>query len=327
MELNSILVVVDPTEKSEQQCVAKGAALANLFDASLELLICHYDQHLSGELFFDDKGLKLSREDSIKNRSTLLEKLAAPLRDQGLQVKTTALWDTPLDEAIMRYAATTQCDLIVKDTHYHNAISRAFFTNTDWELIRSCNVPLLLSKPTPWGSHPEIIAAIDPMHSHDKPAELDGRILNVAQELSERTSGNLHLFHGYPVLSQRMAISPELLSDSINDVDKAIEEEHEAALNDLLDRHNIKTATNHVVAGEPSRLLPEVAATLKASVVVMGAVSRKPVQRVFLGSTAEKVMDRLSCDLLIIKPSWFEAKVKPKTVELLRTVEPEAATT
>jgi universal stress protein E len=41
---------------------------------------------------------------------------------------------------------------------------------------------------------------------------------------------------------------------------------------------------------------------LRADVVVMGAVSRRGLARVFLGNTAEEVLDRLGCDLLIIKP-------------------------
>ena len=34
----------------------------------------------------------------------------------------------------------------------------------------------------------------------------------------------------------------------------------------------------------------------------MGAVSRRGLQRTFIGSTAEKVLDHLPCDLLIVKP-------------------------
>jgi universal stress protein E len=36
-------------------------------------------------------------------------------------------------------------------------------------------------------------------------------------------------------------------------------------------------------------------------------VSRRGLDRVFLGSTAERVLDRLPCDLLIIKPEGFSA--------------------
>jgi len=41
-------------------------------------------------------------------------------------------------------------------------------------------------------------------------------------------------------------------------------------------------------------------------VMVMGAVSRRGLDRIFLGSTAERVLDRLPCDLLIVKPEGFQ---------------------
>jgi universal stress protein E len=34
----------------------------------------------------------------------------------------------------------------------------------------------------------------------------------------------------------------------------------------------------------------------------MGAVSRNALQRLFLGSTAETVLDHVPCDLLIVHP-------------------------
>jgi universal stress protein E len=40
--------------------------------------------------------------------------------------------------------------------------------------------------------------------------------------------------------------------------------------------------------------------------MVMGAVSRSGLDRIFLGSTAERVLDRLPCDLLIVKPKGFQ---------------------
>jgi universal stress protein E len=37
----------------------------------------------------------------------------------------------------------------------------------------------------------------------------------------------------------------------------------------------------------------------------MGAVSRSGLKRLFLGNTAEEVLDKLSCDVLIVKPPGF----------------------
>ena len=39
----------------------------------------------------------------------------------------------------------------------------------------------------------------------------------------------------------------------------------------------------------------------------MGAVSRSGLQRIFIGSTAERVLDRLPCDLIVVKRPGFDA--------------------
>ena len=75
-------------------------------------------------------------------------------------------------------------DLVVKDTHYHSVIRRTVFTNTDWNLIRTCPAPLLLAKPGEWRAPPTLLAALDPGHLGDKPAALDHDILDAAQLLA-----------------------------------------------------------------------------------------------------------------------------------------------
>jgi universal stress protein E len=37
----------------------------------------------------------------------------------------------------------------------------------------------------------------------------------------------------------------------------------------------------------------------------MGAVARRGIKKVLIGSTAARVLDRLPCDLVIIKPGTF----------------------
>jgi universal stress protein E len=36
--------------------------------------------------------------------------------------------------------------------------------------------------------------------------------------------------------------------------------------------------------------------------VVIGAVSRSRLDRVLIGNTAERVLDKLECDVLVVKP-------------------------
>jgi len=48
--------------------------------------------------------------------------------------------------------------------------------------------------------------------------------------------------------------------------------------------------------------LPALVEEIDAAVVVMGAISRSGIDRVFVGSTAERLLDELVCDVLVVKP-------------------------
>jgi universal stress protein E len=54
-------------------------------------------------------------------------------------------------------------------------------------------------------------------------------------------------------------------------------------------------------------VLQVLARSLSADVLVMGAVSRSRLQELFVGTTAERVLDRLPCDVLIVKPAELRA--------------------
>jgi hypothetical protein len=47
--------------------------------------------------------------------------------------------------------------------------------------------------------------------------------------------------------------------------------------------------------------------------VVMGAMSRSGLKRVFIGNTAERVLNDLPCDVLVVKPPRFHTGVNGKS--------------
>jgi universal stress protein E len=47
----------------------------------------------------------------------------------------------------------------------------------------------------------------------------------------------------------------------------------------------------------------------RAGIVVMGALSRSGLRRMFIGNTAESVLDALACDVLVVKPTPFKTAV------------------
>lgn len=309
--ISKILSVVDPTA-DDQPALRRATWLAKKTGAELELLLCYYNEYLSGDRLFDSPSLENARQEVIQGYEKQLEKMAEPLRADGIVVKTSALWDHPLYEGIVRRAIASEADLIVKDTHHHSAVARVLLTNTDWNLIRTSPLPLWLVKPREFATPPVFVAAIDPMHQHDKPAALDDEILHVSKALAGKVGGELHAFHSYdPRIAVATATANAYIPVSLpfDEIEQQMHEDHQKRFAEITEFHKIENDNAHLVAGLTHEELPLVAEKLNADVVVMGAVARNRWKRLFIGATAERTLEHLPCDLLIIKPDWFQTPV------------------
>ncbi len=301
---NTILVVIDPTTK-EQPALRRAGWLASQLGLDLELFICDYDQYLAGERFFDTKALENARAELLDRHTRWLENLAAPFRGQGTGVSVDAVWDHPLHEGILRKIEKARPRMVVKDTHFHSAIRRSIFSNTDWNIIRDCQAPLWLVKPHDDPAIRTLLAAVDPLHERDKPARLDQKILDTAEEIRAAVDGKLKLVHVFdpaPVYAVSTDAMSFPITEPIHDAVAALRAQHQAAMDELTSKKGIAAEDAHLLEGETREVLVGAVDEYAADVVVIGAVSRTALKRLALGSTAERVLDFVPCDLLIVKP-------------------------
>jgi universal stress protein E len=77
----------------------------------------------------------------------------------------------------------------------------------------------------------------------------------------------------------------------------------------LMRGSHITKSRQYLLDAPPVTAITRVARQTKADIAVLGAVSRSGLKRLLIGSTAEVLLDRLSCDLLIVKPAQFKARV------------------
>jgi universal stress protein E len=310
--INKILVVIDPTTDS-QPALERIARLPRPVNAQLTLLICDCEPNLGVGYALTPESVAATRASLLARHRKRLEALAAPLIAQGLDVRTDARWDYPLHEAIIRKAVDWGADLVVKDTHHHSVLQRSLFSNTDWNLIRQCPMQLLLVKPRAIGHVPCVVAAVDPLHPRDKNSSLDDRILISAKELAHMVAGQTHVLHVFDV-------SPVILSSAdgltmpialpIAETAAELEKNHTEAVRALTQKHGIARDRVHVLQGNAREVLVSSTDSLRADVLVMGAISRSALERLFVGSTAEAVLDKLHCDVLIVKPAEFASEIK-----------------
>lgn len=307
-----ILVAVKNPGSRRQPALHKAAQLAIALGAKLELF-----HAIAAPVYLDAFLLQgLTLEQTQKQwRERLLHKLerqAQKLRARNLEVSVSCEWDYPAADAIVRRATRGGSDLIVAERHATRHVLPWLLRFNDWELLRRSPVPVLLVKRAQAWRKPAVLATIDPSHSLARPARLEGEILGTAQLLSSALGGRLHVVHAFsgamlpaeelnPV-SARLALSME------RQARLAARKAFAAALQSA----GVTTARKHFVPGEPVDVIPKLARRQRAQLVVMGAVSRSGLQRLFIGNIAEQVLDSLPCDVLIVKPANFKSPVKSR---------------
>jgi len=66
----------------------------------------------------------------------------------------------------------------------------------------------------------------------------------------------------------------------------------------------------HVLSGDPREVLPRLASRLRIGLIVMGTVARTGLPGLFMGNTAETILQSVGCSVLAVKPEGFVAPVK-----------------
>ncbi|MFT7686821.1 MAG: universal stress protein E [Candidatus Azotimanducaceae bacterium] len=291
-DLKKVLVQIE-TENSTQPALDKALTLAKFCDIEIVLLSCDHSQYLVEGYFFESVEIPDLREAYLDNKVDQLEALAAPLREKGLKVSTKALWSYPPYETLAEQAISLEVDLLIHSVARHGAISRLFLTHDDWQLIRCCPVPLLLVKEKAWNNIPKVIAAVDPKHARHKPSGLDHKILNTAIDLSNILLGKVYALHAYgsAFLTETQRIQNR--------------KEHLIAFTELMEGFDVEKNKQVIMEEAPEFALHKLEMELKADLVVMGAVSRSQLSKVFIGNTTERVLDYLNSDVLVLKPDSF----------------------
>jgi universal stress protein E len=310
MRGKTLLVAIGDPYTRTQWALARAAHLAARTGAKLELV--HAFATLPPTLFGEPQPAAAQEfvGRNLRERTARLEKLAAPLRRRGLRVTATVVWDMPPHEALVRHVLKRKPALLVADSHRHARLARWFLTNVDWELIRHCPCPLWFVKTPRLRRRPRVLAAVDPSHAFAKPARLDERILREARRASAALGAQLRMCHAY--LPPMFIGPPGALGESIPinlppAEAKRYEDRLRAAVQRLARRHGVKAPL--IEMGDAPSVLGRLARKLPADVLVMGAVSRSRLERVFIGSTAERVIDDVPCDVLIVKPARARSTV------------------
>jgi len=244
----------------------------------------------------------------------------APANGSGVQAKiTTRVLVGTVFLEIIRAVLKDGYDLVIKSAENPDWMERIFGSN-DMHLLRKCPCPVWLHKPRENIQYKSVVAAVDlPGKESDQP-DLYQNILTLASSIANRDSAQLHVVHAWQSMNigllARWVDNPNSVTQELIDSERI---RHENALvefrNFVEDVAEEKPPSDiapqfHLLTGMPAEAIPDRARELNADLVVMGTVNRTGISGLFIGNTAEAILEQLRCSVLAVKPESFETPVK-----------------
>ncbi len=284
---------------ADASVAAKVLSLAAALGADLDIFHCAYDAGVAKPGRFASQGIELDIREIVERRHEQLEHNARELLGRGVEIHTSVRWDSPAYAGIVRQVLRREPSLLVAQSRETRRAERLGCPRTDLKLIETCPCPLLLIKTVRPLSGARIVAAVDPLGAHAKPRDLDGAVIEAAQRLAGALAGQVLVFHAPDPQAARRR------------------EDLESRVRDLAERYSVAAADVRVVEGGVEERLAGLVLSQAVSIVAFGAVSRGLVRKALAGHTAERLLDRLDCDVLIAKPPRFRSPVAAGSVHRL----------
>ncbi|MDP3848848.1 MAG: universal stress protein [Pseudomonas sp.] len=299
MNLRQLLVVIDPSLPS-QPALQRAQWLSRATGAKIELLLCEYNSALEHSVLFDQETLTKGRSSLLEKLQADLEATAQPLREQGLHVSVQVRWGKRTEQLILQRVTELQPDLVFKSSHHHGPLKRLLFGNSSWQLLRDCPAPLWLVQHGDWQSR-SLCAALDPLHSADKPAVLDQQLIAAAKLLSTALEMPARYLHCYPPLPPSLLFDTQLIND-YEHYNLVCAEQHRTAFEQLLQAADVPLSSATLLHGFAEQELPRYVREQGIDLLLMGAISRSHLANALIGNTAERVLEAVECDVLALKP-------------------------
>ena len=250
----------------------------------------------------------------IKHREELLEAVLGPVRERGIEATASVRIGSPAEE-IIRGAMKVDADLVViSDEPFHRKNTRGFGVVT-MSLLRDCPFPVLAERlaqsATP---HDHILAAVDLGPEGAVETSPNGQIMNMARLLSEHDNCHLTVFHAWVLWGELLMRNRNRMpAEEVDALVSGTRDEKQGYLDALIEESKLDAIKyeGKLLKGEARHVLSKVIEENKVDLVVMGTVTRAGLPGFLIGNTAERILNRLSCSVLTVKPEGFVSPVEP----------------
>jgi universal stress protein E len=301
-EQSRFMLVVSPLMENSP-AFDRAAALAKASDAALHIVAFDYLEGLATASLVNEQALEQMRLGYVERHRQWLEEQARPLRKIGVPVTTEVVWvERPLQEILVHLKEQPMA-VLIKALEYESLLSRIMFTPLDIHLLRECPVPLHFVSHAQHALPRRIVAAVDPFHSNTQYKDFNDRILREASKLASTCNAQLDVIYAHDLSS---ISADEFDFDSSSALfspgkAKTLFDAQGEAFRELAERNGIAPEQQHMIMGNPAKVLTQYADAYNIDVIVMGRVGHRGVGRL-VGSTVEHLLYKMPCSVWVVSP-------------------------
>jgi nucleotide-binding universal stress UspA family protein len=157
-----------------------------------------------------------------------------------------------------------------------------------FQKLTNIKASILLLQKKIWKHSVNILAAVDPLHEHVRPGQIDDDIVSLIQLLATSLKAKWAIAHCYYVASVLTQHKNKLLLM------------HREGLNIFAKRLRLPDEHCILLEGTPEDALSSYIHKNQVDILVIGLVTRSKLEQLWIGSTTTTLLGEPPCDLLMI---------------------------
>jgi nucleotide-binding universal stress UspA family protein len=212
---------------------------------------------------------------------------------------------------LIREVVRSNHDLLMR-SHSRDltAPSPAPFGAIDMELLRECPCPVFLVRHGTLDPNPRIVGALNASTEEASEQALNLKIVDWTLIMAKLEAGVPMLLQAWTPFAERIVLahSPEDAAAAfVEDVRQRTAADLQQLKQSFGDRLFRVQAVHR--RGEPEAVIPQFVVDEGIDLVVMGTVARRGIPGLLIGNTAERILRKLPCSVLAVKPDGFVSPV------------------
>lgn len=232
----------------------------------------------------------------------LLSAIASRAQQRGISTETRVLlgkgWVRMIQEVLQH-----QHDLVIVGSRGKGFVDQLLFGSTAIKLLRNCPCPVWVTKPLDGVPLTSVLVAHDlgPVGHH---------ALEIGVALCQKYDLQLHVLHSVEHLPLGGPTGPIGSGDITAELSSSAGQH---ILNELSGSELARTPKINVAIDAPETAILQAIDEHSIDLVIMGTIGRSGLAGILTGNTAERLLPRLQCSLLALKPEDFQSPIPPES--------------